>query len=347
MGSCTRTLDTEATLNLKSINRVFMNIHTMKGMARTFHLDDLANAFHEFESQLELYRHREEVAVESKLLRNYLKNAEERFQFYRHINSEKLGRKPSNKAEQDQHRWIRVKVNKLRGLDTSRMKPEEREILIQVIDGLEQRYALNLEKSLDSVLHALPDTANILGKASPQVIFEHDEILLSSEGQLLAERIFIHLLSNSIDHGIEPLEERKKLGKPRRGEIRINSWMDHEDLLITIQDDGQGLNLRKIFKKAMERGLFKSEPPTIMDLAGLIFEPGFSTKDEASLTSGRGVGMDAVRTYLINSNSSIDIQLLDPNRQQGDLDPMAFRFLLRLDKKLFIQPHAPAIQQVA
>jgi len=347
MGSCVKTLDSEATLDLKAINRVFMNVHTMKGMARTFHLDDMANAFHEFESQLEPYRHREDAAVESKRLHGYLKKAEERIQFYQQINGEILGRKPSNKTEQDQHAWIRAKVHKLRGLDMSRMMPEERDVLLQVIDGLEQRYAVNLEKSLESILHSLPDTANILGKATPQVIFEHDEVLLSSDGQLLAERIFIHLLTNAIDHGIESIEERKKLGKPRRGEIRINTWVEREEMLITIQDDGQGLNLHKIFKKAMERGYIKSEQPTLLELASLIFEPGFSTKDEASLTSGRGVGMDAVRTYLINSNSTIEIQMLDPNRPRGDLEPMAFRFLLRLDIKLFIQPHTQPISQVA
>jgi hypothetical protein len=114
-----------------------------------------------------------------------------------------------------------------------------------------------------------------------------------------------------------------------------------------LQDDGQGLNLRKIFKKAMERGLFKHEPPGAKELADLIFEAGFSTKEETTLTSGRGVGMDAVRTYLINSNSTIELQLLDPNRPRGDLEPMAFRFLIRLDKKLFIEPHTPKVNQVA
>jgi HPt (histidine-containing phosphotransfer) domain-containing protein len=347
MGSCTQTLDSERILNMKSINKVFMNIHTMKGMARTFHLDDLANAFHEFESQLEPYRNREGAAVESHALRRYLQNAEERIQFYRQINIEKLGRKVTGKSDQDQHAWIRNKVQKLRAIDSSRMNPEERDSLLQVIDGLEQRYAVNLEKSLETILQSLPDTANVLSKASPQVIFEHDELLLSSEGQLLVERIFIHLLNNAVDHGIETIEERKKVGKPRRGEIRINTWLEHDSMLITIQDDGQGLNLRKIFKKAMERGLFKDEPPTAMELAELIFEAGFSTKEETTLTSGRGVGMDAVRTYLINSNSSIELQLLDPNRPRGDLEPMAFRFLIRLDKQLFIQPHEAKVTQVA
>ncbi|HET9238015.1 MAG TPA: 7TM diverse intracellular signaling domain-containing protein [Oligoflexus sp.] len=347
MGSCAKTLQSERTLNTKSINKVFMNIHTMKGMARTYHLDDLANAFHEFESQLEPHRNREGAQLESSVLGRYLQGAEERIQFYQQINSEKLGRKSGSKADLDQHAWIRSKVQKLRGIDMSRMKPEERETLSQVIEGLEQRYAVNLEKSLETILHSLPDMANVLGKASPQVIFEHDEVLLSSEGQLLAERIFVHLLNNAIDHGIESIEERKKVGKPRRGEIRINTWLEGDELLITIQDDGQGLNLRKIFKKAMERGLFKSEPPTAAELANLIFEAGFSTKEEATLTSGRGVGMDAVRTYLINFNSSIELQLMEPDRLRGDLEPMAFRFLLRLEQKLFIQPHRQKVQEVA
>ncbi len=347
MGSCTQTLDNEPTLQLKSIHKVFMNIHTMKGMARTFHLDDLATALHEFESQLEPHRHHEGAQVDSSLLRRHLKSAEDRIAFYRHINADKLGRKASSKTDQDQNAWIRMKVHKLRSIDTGRMKPEERESLLQVIDGLEQRYATNLEKSLESILQSLPETANGLGKATPQVIFEHDEILLSSEGQLLVERIFMHLLNNAIDHGIESIDERRKMGKPRRGMIRLNTWVDKGEMLITIQDDGQGLNLRRIFKKATELDLFKDAAPKAQDLANLIFEAGFSTKDEATLTSGRGVGMDAVRTYLINSNSSIEVQLLDPNRPRGDLEPIAFRFLIKLDKGLFIQPHLSMLNRVA
>ncbi len=335
--SCQDTILTEQNLSMKSINRVFMNVHTMKGMARTFHLEDLANAFHEFEGQLEPFRHQAQASLESKRLMPYLQSALDLIQFYRTINFEKLGRK-QQKADQDQNGWMRSKVNKLRGLDTSRMKFEEREIILQVIDGLEQRYALNLEKSLESILQSLPVMADSLGKANPSIIFEHDEILLTGEGQLLVERTFVHLLSNSLDHGIEAIEERKALGKPRRGEIRLNTWVEGDELLISIKDDGQGLNLLKIYEKAKARKLCKDSSMSQQELAHLIFEAGFSTKDEATLTSGRGVGMDAVRTYLINSNSRIEILLLDTARQHNDLRPIPFLFVIHLDKKLFLNP---------
>ncbi len=347
MRSCHRTLNAEAKLNLKAINLVFMNVHTMKGMARTFRLDDLANALHEFEDHLEPFRHKPDAMMESTQLLDFLKVAEDRVMFYSYINGEKLGRKPQGKTELEQHNWIRSKVKKLRSIDTNRMNAEEAAIIRQVIDEMEHRYGMNLEKALESLLQGLPATANTLGKAAPQVIFEHDEILLTSAGQILAERTFVHLLNNSIDHGIESIEARMTLGKPIRGQIRIKTWMDGSDMMVSMQDDGYGLNLQRVYKKALEQGLIHSPEPAIQDLANLIFEAGFSTKDEASMTSGRGVGMDAVRTYLVNSNSTIAIKLLDTQRLSGDLKPIAFRFEMRLDAHLFLLNSTRLIHQVA
>jgi hypothetical protein len=149
---------------------------------------------------LEPHRNSASAQLESVTLRRHFQIAENRKQFYRQINTEKLGCKPSSKADQDA--WIRIKLQKLRLINTIQMNPEERTALHELIDGLEQRYATNLEKSLEIILQSIPDSANELGKPSPQIIFENDEILLNSDGQTLVEPIFVHLLSHSIHHGI-------------------------------------------------------------------------------------------------------------------------------------------------
>lgn len=107
----------------------------------------------------------------------------------------------------------------------------------------------------------------------------------------------LHIIRNSVDHGIEDAEERVAMGKPPQGKISLEARMTGSDVIVTISDDGRGLSREKILKKAAEKGLLtKSESEmTDREVFGLIFLPGFSTKDEVTEYSGRGVGMDVVR----------------------------------------------------
>ncbi|MGK7956120.1 MAG: response regulator [Crocosphaera sp.] len=110
-----------------------------------------------------------------------------------------------------------------------------------------------------------------------------------------------HLLRNAFDHGIEPPEIRRKLGKPEQGQIEIRAYHQGNQTIIEMQDDGGGLDLEKIAKKAVEAGLVSSEQVAVMTkeaLQDLIFEPGFSTANKVSELSGRGVGLDVVREQL-------------------------------------------------
>ena len=105
-----------------------------------------------------------------------------------------------------------------------------------------------------------------------------------------------HLVRNSLDHGIETPEVRLRAGKPEKGTIQLNAYHDSGRIVIQISDDGQGLNPEKIFAKAVAKGLVKADQAlSNSEIYNLIFEPGLSTKEEASNLSGRGVGMDVVR----------------------------------------------------
>lgn len=106
----------------------------------------------------------------------------------------------------------------------------------------------------------------------------------------------MHLIRNSLDHGIETSEERLKKGKPHSGKITLTALNAGSDVVITVRDDGKGLNRGKILERAKEHGLiYKTEDEmTDREIFSLIFLPGFSTKDNISEFSGRGVGMDVV-----------------------------------------------------
>jgi chemotaxis family two-component system sensor histidine kinase/response regulator PixL len=122
-----------------------------------------------------------------------------------------------------------------------------------------------------------------------------------------------HLLRNGFDHGIEPPEIRRKLGKPEQGEIEISAYHQGNQTIIEINDDGGGLNLEKIAKKAVEAGLVTAEQVAVMTkeaLQNLIFEPGFSTAAKVSELSGRGVGLDVVREQLSALKGTVSVNSL-------------------------------------
>ncbi|GGH29125.1 ATPase [Alsobacter metallidurans] len=122
---------------------------------------------------------------------------------------------------------------------------------------------------------------------------------------------FTHLIRNAADHGIETPEERRLVGKPARGTIRISAVHESGTITIEVADDGRGLDVGKIAAKALERGLVgPGELERMSDerIARFIFEPGFTTVSHVSHVSGRGVGMDVVRTNIELIGGSVDVR---------------------------------------
>jgi two-component system chemotaxis sensor kinase CheA len=118
----------------------------------------------------------------------------------------------------------------------------------------------------------------------------------------------VHLIRNSIDHGIEQPEIRREKGKPAQGTVLLTAVHSGDSVLVTIQDDGAGLNREAIRNKAVERGLLPAgADPTDKELFSLIFAPGFSTAKKVTGVSGRGVGMDVVKRAIDSLRGSIDM----------------------------------------
>ena len=119
----------------------------------------------------------------------------------------------------------------------------------------------------------------------------------------------LHLIRNSIDHGIESAEERKKLGKPEKGTIKLKSFYSGSEVHIQISDDGAGINLEKVRAKAISKGIIdKDAKLSEKELIELIWAPGFSTADAVSDVSGRGVGMDVVKKKIGEVRGDIEIK---------------------------------------
>ncbi len=120
----------------------------------------------------------------------------------------------------------------------------------------------------------------------------------------------IHMLRNAIDHGIESPEERKRTGKQSKGIVIVSAERDGNYILITMEDDGRGMDAEQIKKKAVERGLITEESAREMSTSealNLVFIPGFSMKQETTNISGRGVGMDVVKTKIAKLKGIVEI----------------------------------------
>jgi two-component system chemotaxis sensor kinase CheA len=120
----------------------------------------------------------------------------------------------------------------------------------------------------------------------------------------------VHLLRNALDHGIEPTLERKQAGKPSEGTIRIDVTQEDHQIIFTISDDGAGVNIEKIRQIALHKNLMSEEELTAMtseEVLDLIFLPGFSTQEIATDISGRGVGLDVVRSTLAQLKGQISV----------------------------------------
>ncbi|MDX9869628.1 MAG: chemotaxis protein CheA [Candidatus Cloacimonadales bacterium] len=118
----------------------------------------------------------------------------------------------------------------------------------------------------------------------------------------------VHMIRNSCDHGIEPNEEREMLGKSYNGNITLSAYHKGNSLVIDVIDDGKGIDKDKVYKKALEKGFIKKEDNLSDDqIFKLIFHPGFSTVEQVSKVSGRGVGMDVVQEAIKSLSGNIDI----------------------------------------
>ncbi|KYC29563.1 chemotaxis protein CheA [Sterolibacterium denitrificans] len=154
------------------------------------------------------------------------------------------------------------------------------------------------------------DLARNLGKDVELVLVGEETEIDKTMIEDLSDPI-IHLIRNAVDHGIESPAERAANGKPAHSTVRLEARQEGDHIVLLVADDGRGMDPERLRTKALEKGLITSEEANSMDdrqSYNLIFQPGFSTNDVASDISGRGVGMDVVKTNIHKLNGTIDIR---------------------------------------
>jgi HPt (histidine-containing phosphotransfer) domain-containing protein len=300
-------------------HRLFRNMHTIKGVARSYGLTHLAEAAHHAE---ELYAQlRDGKSLSLTTLRDVSLNVQNLLKNYDEIHRSKLGRKG----------WGHDMLLVDRAVITENME-RLRTLGQGSIDNIAQLFMsliyMPLPKLLQDLLNDLPRLAQDLGKANPELVFRDPGLSIKHDAYDLFRNTFTHLLRNALDHGLETPEERQSQGKTAWGRIVVELRLEESLLEIFVGDDGRGLDLAAIERTARQRGLIASDASlSDYEVANLIFAPGLSTKEQVTAVSGRGVGLDAVKNFLEQYNGDIDIQL-GAESAQGKGTPFRFHITL-------------------
>jgi two-component system chemotaxis sensor kinase CheA len=195
------------------------------------------------------------------------------------------------------------------------------------------------------------DTAAELGKDVQLELVGSETELDKSVVERIADPL-MHLVRNALDHGLEPPEQRQQAGKPATGRLVLSARHESGSVLIRIQDDGRGIQRRKVLERAWQRGLLEAGTvPSDAEIDQLIFEPGFSTAETVTNLSGRGVGMDVVRRNIEALRGSV--QLSSTPGQGSCIDirlPLTLAiidgFLVGVDRSRFIFPLEAVLEVV-
>lgn len=177
----------------------------------------------------------------------------------------------------------------------------------EIRDGALQLRMVQIGETFHRFQRVVRDVSKELGKDIDLVISGAETELDKTVVEKISDPL-MHLVRNSIDHGIESADLRIARGKSQKGHLRLNAYHDSGSIVIEVADDGGGLNKNKILQKALEREVIASSHNlTDKEIFNLIFEPGFSTSDAVSNISGRGVGMDVVRRNIEALRGTIDL----------------------------------------
>ena len=156
--------------------------------------------------------------------------------------------------------------------------------------------------------------------------------------KLIVEEIgdpLMHIIRNAVDHGIEPPELRKEVGKEEKGTVRLSAFQRGNNVMMEIEDDGAGIDKEKILRKARQKGLVAEDKEISDDeILELIFTPGFSTSSEISEISGRGVGMDVVKNNLTRLSGHIDIE---SEKGNGTMNRITLPITLAIIQALIVE----------
>ncbi|MFW7380673.1 MAG: 7TM diverse intracellular signaling domain-containing protein [Oligoflexus sp.] len=304
-----------------SVKILFVNSHTIKGAARSLQLKPMANAFHKVESYYaKILKNR--IAIDSQIIIDDFEEVQNCYQNYKIVNQDLLGRRDDHSQVSIDRQFLHENVVLLEHLvDFNEIPQDLKSIIHKNLNELTRKIFSSLQHIIVDTLSQTEKIAADLGKESPEIDYDIDDILINHQQEEAIKNSFIHLLRNSLDHGIETAEERLSKGKKSCGKIMIRAIKEGQEIAISLEDDGAGLDIKKVRERCQKLG-FSSHQQSVEKTVAMIFEPGFSTAEKVSLISGRGIGMGAVRQYIEAVGGRVNLELHDAL----DREQTSFRF---------------------
>jgi len=312
------------------IATLFRNMHTVKGNSRTYGLKQITEKVHEVEQAYENLGKYQDMPWEPEKLLEELDAAQSIIDYYGEIFGGKLGRdvEASGAMEIDRER-VQHLLDEIGDIDTRGVSSQVQKLMRDIYSTLVQAEAKPTSTVIRDVIGSVNSLAHDLEKSEPNIEINDGDIFIKREIFSTLNNIFMHVFRNAMDHGIERPDERREKGKPEKGRISLDVSGGEKQAVLEVRDDGRGIAISKIFEKAVEKGLYEANVPRppARDIANLIFSSGFSTVEQVSAISGRGVGMDAVREFLQSRGGKIEV-VLDPGEEDANFRSFVTRIVL-------------------
>ncbi len=300
---------------VESVTALSRNVHTIKGNARSASFNTISDAAHDFESLMD----EQKSNLSSSLLTESFESITHEFE--KHWDAaKKLGKIGGRNVIEVEISKIDQIISELKGQNFSRLHVQ---ILLAQIAGYP------IEGVVADLRAKSGELSQRIGKPQPDFDIDSGSVFFRAKYLNLLKDAFGHLVRNSLDHGVEMPDQRLKAGKPSQGKITIKIEVSAPWVYIVYKDDGQGIDLEKVKARGIEKNLIDrdvSDPRTIADL---IFAKNLSTKNEVTLLSGRGIGMDAVQAIIKNDLGG-DIYL-DHHERNGKFLRFSIRLKLPLE----------------
>jgi len=297
----------------KILAALFRSMHTIKGNSRTHGFTYISDNAHNVESVYNNIKRNQALWNQKQLLQN-LDTIEACLLEYHAVYSGVLGRGDENSRDSNGS-WFDESIIKGILASAEEIKNDRPENYVTIKNLIDQGLSTSLSEALSDILNSLPSIADDLGKAHPHIDITDNNIGLRAPTVKLVGDVFSHLLRNAMDHGIEAPSEREIKSKEHEGLIIV--CMNHNDdcVKIKLKDDGKGINVTRLFTKGVTSGKWtEKDKPLYSAIIALIFESGVSTKEAVSNISGRGVGMDAVKQFLVQAGGDIYIETSKDNQ---------------------------------
>ncbi len=316
----------------ETLKILFINMHTIKGAARTYRFKSMTALVHDCEQTYAHVQKKEAEWNQAEALAQ-LAEVEKVFQEYDNINRMKLKRNENLDVVKIDLETVRENIKYLQELEDFKLDDRMTPFVDYVRKTFYHLYYMEVEKLFEDICKPLPTLAKDLKKPVPKVSFQSVAAGISNEGCDVLRNIFVHLLRNTMDHGIEDADTRLYKGKSPDGRIHMDISLGHQGCLqILYGDDGAGLRLDRIRELGVRQKLISEQENDPHKIAELIFMAGFSTAKTVNDISGRGVGMSAVREYLQKIGGDVKIHLIHSN---GEIKPTEFEIEIRLPSMLF------------